>query len=377
MAPQLLAQRVLHHELGQLPAQLRVGAEGEVGLDPVLYGAEAQLAQPGDLRLGEGLEAEIGQCVAAPQRQRLAERGRRLPRLVQSPPAVGHEPLEPACVDLLRLGREHVPRGLHDEEAAGLAPGAVRLKGVAEVVDVGLEGVRRRLRWLLAPEDLEEPVRRHGAAGVDEQGGEEQLHLAARQRDHGVTIDHLERPQHPELHCVLTPGNARPRRLRPLMLARVGPGVRSHGHLLKCASSPVSVPRRKLAQKLRDREATQMDEQREIAFPGAHLAMAEPGPATVERTAETPLEMLRELDRWACVIAGAELDETLWGQLRGQVIDLIDRDNATLAYTSSNVWTRIFWDQADTPVTLTRAFATVHRRLAALVGEGRFATATS
>ncbi len=120
-----------------------------------------------------------------------------------------------------------------------------------------------------------------------------------------------------------------------------------------------------------------MDEQREIAFPEVDLAMAEPGPATVERMAETPREMLRELDRWARVIADAELDETLWGQLRGQVIDLIDRGNATLADTSSNVWTGISWDQADTLVALTRAFAMVHRRLARLVGKGGFATATS
>lgn len=94
-------------------------------------------------------------------------------------------------------------------------------------------------------------------------------------------------------------------------------------------------------------------------------AMAEPRLATAKTTAETPREVLLELDHWAWVIADAELDETLWGQLRGHVIDLIDRGCATLAYTSSNVWTGISWDQADTPVLLIRASAMVHRRVAA------------
>ncbi len=61
LAAQALLQRMLGGEGFQLADQLGVLAEREVGLDALCQAVEARLLQAGDLRLGEGLVAEVGQ----------------------------------------------------------------------------------------------------------------------------------------------------------------------------------------------------------------------------------------------------------------------------------------------------------------------------
>ena len=66
---------MLGRERFQLADQLGVLAEREVGLDALCQAVEARLLQAGDLGLGEGLVAEVGQRRAAPHRERLAQSG--------------------------------------------------------------------------------------------------------------------------------------------------------------------------------------------------------------------------------------------------------------------------------------------------------------
>ena len=61
----------------ELADQLGIAAERELRLDPPLDRGQAQLLEPGDLRLSERLVGEVGQRRAAPERQRL---GRQLQR---------------------------------------------------------------------------------------------------------------------------------------------------------------------------------------------------------------------------------------------------------------------------------------------------------
>ena len=66
---------MLGGERFQLADQLGVLAERQVGLDALCQTVEARLLQAGDLGLGEGLVAEVGQRRAPPHRQRLAQYG--------------------------------------------------------------------------------------------------------------------------------------------------------------------------------------------------------------------------------------------------------------------------------------------------------------
>ena len=61
VAAQTLAQRVLGDERLELPDQLVVAPEGEVGVDAELDRRQLHLLQPGDCGLGEALVGEVRQ----------------------------------------------------------------------------------------------------------------------------------------------------------------------------------------------------------------------------------------------------------------------------------------------------------------------------
>ena len=81
LAAQPLAQRMLAHERLELARDLGVPPAREVGVDAVAQAGEPQILQPRDLGLGEALVGDVRERRAAPQRERLAQRRRRLPRL--------------------------------------------------------------------------------------------------------------------------------------------------------------------------------------------------------------------------------------------------------------------------------------------------------
>ena len=70
--PQAFAERVLGDECLELPDQLVVAPEREVGVDPELDCCQPDLLEPGDRRLGEALVGEVRERRASPQRQRVA-----------------------------------------------------------------------------------------------------------------------------------------------------------------------------------------------------------------------------------------------------------------------------------------------------------------
>ncbi len=102
-----LAVGVLRGEGGSVGDHVVVAAELDLGLDAVLERGEPELVEPRDLRLEEALVREVGERRAAPERERVPERGgalrgRKRPRVV-------HEPLEATSVDRTRLRPKHVP----------------------------------------------------------------------------------------------------------------------------------------------------------------------------------------------------------------------------------------------------------------------------
>ena len=74
LGTEALAERVGGDELLQLSHDVRVPAEGKIGLDPALERGQAQLLEPRDRRLRERLVGEVGKRWPAPEREGLTQR---------------------------------------------------------------------------------------------------------------------------------------------------------------------------------------------------------------------------------------------------------------------------------------------------------------
>jgi hypothetical protein len=83
-------------------------------------------------------------------------------------------------------------------------------------------------------------------------------------------------------------------------------------------------------------------------------------------------EILQDFERTAAIVSRSELDETSRTDLRGHVVDLIHHGSRMLAAidgSGSERLAAIQWNETDSAVMLARAFARIHRRLAALDGQ--------
>ena len=96
LAAQPLSEHVLGDERLEFRHKLVMAAERQVGVDAVLERREPQLLQPRDLALRLRLAAEIGQRLAVPQRERIAQQRRPLARIVPLA-RPGDQRLEPCC----------------------------------------------------------------------------------------------------------------------------------------------------------------------------------------------------------------------------------------------------------------------------------------
>ena len=100
---QPLAQRVLRQQRVDLADDLLVVAVGQVRVDRQLRGGQAQLLEPPDLRRRERLVGDVGQWIAAEQRERLARRPVHGLAGLGGPGRLGDEPFEAADVDELAV----------------------------------------------------------------------------------------------------------------------------------------------------------------------------------------------------------------------------------------------------------------------------------
>ena len=176
LRPAALAVRLDPNERLELGDHLGVPPELQLDLHPLLERLRAQLLEPRDLGLGEGVVGQLGERCPAPERECLVERcaGLRGLACVESvvrPRAQLDEPVE---IELARLDAELVPPRPREERLGR--------EELPEVRDVPLEGRRRRGRRLLAPERLDQAVGRDrlvSAAGAAPARARAASHAAA------------------------------------------------------------------------------------------------------------------------------------------------------------------------------------------------------
>jgi hypothetical protein len=177
---QPLAERLLAHERLELDHSFAGEAVLELRLQATLHRHEAQLLEPANLRLCERGVLDVGQRLAAPEGECLADA------------PLAEQPLKAIRVELSRVDPKHVAG------AARLHPAAEELPELADVpVQRRLRGWRRRS----APELVDEPVDRDDLVAVDEQEREQRALLPAGKRERDTSLRDLERPQHSEFDC--------------------------------------------------------------------------------------------------------------------------------------------------------------------------------
>ena len=167
---------------------VRVPAELEVGLDPVLERRKPKLLE---MRRGaaDWIVGEVGERRASPQRQCLGEPLGRDGRL--GPLSLVDEPQEAGEIELVPVDPEHVARGPCDQPLPEL------LSQPAEVVVQRRKGRRRRC---VTPHAVDELVDRHHAVRVEQQERQHRPPSRSAERQDALAVAHLERAEDPELH---------------------------------------------------------------------------------------------------------------------------------------------------------------------------------
>ena len=196
LTDQALARRMLAHQRLELPHQPCVLAEREPRVDSILQSAKPRLPKPGDLALREALVGEIGQRLAAPQRERLAQapgrrppRPRRRARFGRRPPAPQSGP------------RRRCP--LVDREQVAVSPRQDHIvaERFAQLRDVALNDLDRARGSVLAPQLVDQPISREHLAAVNQQHSQQRTLLRAAQRERATVLRDLKRPKYSKVHA--------------------------------------------------------------------------------------------------------------------------------------------------------------------------------
>jgi len=179
------------HKLAlQLGDDLRESLAHEIRLDPLLKRREIQLFEPEDLLRRERLEPELGQRLAAPERQSLSQ-----PLATLFPferPRGRGEPLEPLQVDRVRINREPVARRARHED--------IRAEQLAQRRDGVLKRRPRRAGRVLAPQPVDQHVRRDDVVRAQEERDEQcALLLPAEWERLTVGGEYLEGTEDPKV----------------------------------------------------------------------------------------------------------------------------------------------------------------------------------
>src|SRR5919106_1751896 len=196
---------MLGHERLELADQLHVPAELELVADPRVLDGEAKLLQLRDCRLCERLVREIRERRPAEERPRLAQ------ELHSGLGAGSSRPLQEEAgalrVDLVALDLQGIAGRLRDYPL-----GAEPLPQLRD----GVLDRRARRSWRLgAPERFCRLVRRDDLAGANEQHGQERAILRRAHAEGNSSLDHLQRPEDPELHALVVTAACRPEQRAP------------------------------------------------------------------------------------------------------------------------------------------------------------------
>ena len=197
-----------------------VKTELELEVQPFLGHRKSQLGQPGDRPRREFVVREVGKRIASPDRIGLGQQfGGRSERAGggQRPP-FGSPLLEPPDVDVVPCQLQGVAVASHDNEVG-------RPQRTSELRRQPLQTVAHRRRRIVAPQRLDQVLRRDHPAHVQGQDRQQRAQLRAHHgHDVPLVVHHLEFPEQPDVHELTVP-ETRPSTPSDALQCRVSPGT--------------------------------------------------------------------------------------------------------------------------------------------------------
>ena len=169
----------------ELADHLRLAAELELSLEPVLPCRYARLFEPGGLGHHRVFELDVREGRPTPEPERFAQARR--PLLRRFARGVSDDALEAVDIDHIPRNVEQVTRRASDEHLG--------TEHLPELRDEVLERADGCLRGFVAPELVHQPIRRDDLTGAQREEREQgALFLAAHVEDATVDVD-LEWPE--------------------------------------------------------------------------------------------------------------------------------------------------------------------------------------
>ena len=176
---------MLADERLEVADHLRLAAELELRLEPVLPCGHARFFEPGGFGHHRVFELDVRQGRPAPEPERFSQARR--PLLRRLAPGLSDDALEAVDIDRIPRNVEQVTRRASHEHLG--------TEHLPEVRDEVLERADCRLRRFVAPELVDEPIRRNDLSRAQREEREQgTLLLAAHVEDATVDVD-LEWPE--------------------------------------------------------------------------------------------------------------------------------------------------------------------------------------
>ncbi len=167
-----------------------VPPEGELGLEQVDLGREAELGEPPDLVSCGPVKLDVGKRRAAPEIERGAPQLHGA--LERRVPGIRSQALEPQEIEVVTFELDAVTRSDREDGVGAELP--------AEGMHVTLDELRGGLRRPLAPELVDETIGGDDLVGVEQENGEKRALLGASEPDRSPVEPHLDGAEDPEFH---------------------------------------------------------------------------------------------------------------------------------------------------------------------------------
>ena len=193
-----LPERMISHQFAELTGQQAVLAQRQPGFSLLFQRDQPLLLQPRDRRLSKHGVGEVRQRRSSPQGQRIGKQPGPVPKILGRTGPLD-QGCEPALVKRAALDPQQIARRAEYHQLTAARLGV--LQRLPQPADLQLQGAGGMGGKVIAPQIVDQPVRRHWPPEVDEEIGQQGAHLGLGDLDElAVLCPRCQGAEQPETH---------------------------------------------------------------------------------------------------------------------------------------------------------------------------------